>query len=1138
MSLLLAPFHNGMRLGQGFNSFTQMTCVDNAVVMDPERADTVINNEGVTMRILAQKMKKASVWRQMKEYVNDKELAIGNTEPDAGEHLSTDGTGSASDEPEDEEEEAKDGIAQKQLDRERSQKKENLRQLALKKQADDLSDPALGSRGNPASKGKADILTEEQLDEELNSAAKIKAAADKKLAKDREEDLEKGRAQAMDTPDLRQQLVEKDRQRSEKFNSGGTGMGTNTGKRLAWSMQKSVGTSQIVNYTSRFVDKLSEISEDMSGSAALSIKAGSFGGSGSGAFINTDKFYSSDIKFYLSVKVINQSINFKDYLEYNPIRSVSEANADRFNTVFGDCFVSGFLEGGELNAVVLIKVLNDAKKKDIMAEAQVALTKGIEIDGMGNIALAMQNIQMNTEISINVRWCGGASIKSYDEQWTIESLLAAANRFPYLASQFPQRTYAILTKYESLRSFVKLRPATVSPLKYENAALYANMLMDAFLEYKTLAKRVASDIRAVQAGVKRFKAEVPVASTDDQFLSVSLQKSKLSKFSANLEGLDLARCEIRKQMNGIVREIDAITKDPAVATKQRGTIFVGPASLQTLIPPVEYKVRKIRSNPLSGERINKEVEDLNKAIQAKNDDPEVHLFDQSQTTLPLSEMELIKVADLERDNPELAEVTRVTPPVGSLSTGTKFCTIDLGLQDPIITEIKAGQQAGVLRALSVTYSNGLSASFGDDIDHYSVNQGDEIGEQDKFLRTLSDLSASEMITAASVQVDAADDELTISVVGVKFTTNKGRKLTVLSTVEGIQGHSKTHSFERPITDAYISGFWGRERSFEDASSAEARSEDAKIDKVEAQAQKAKLVKGSRITRLGFVWTQAVVKDTLFDDESPVECQTSEKLLSSSHGIAEFGRKYPEIPQLIWGLRTLEIGGSADSTLTATKKVELERIGCTLQPNSCTPGAQWMVLPELEHINIQCGEVKISTDSKESIENIPFELPFNEGKAPQVICWIVDFENVGNTCDIKVGVNDEKKTTATSFYLKATNNAGSFETSSEENNTVTYKEVTVGWLAHDKIISPTESVFRTGNIATSIGSKGKEVHTITYETPFSSKPTKHFYALSAIKTEGSAASWKVATKESTALSLKVDIEALAGSTYSGVWISSL
>lgn len=36
MAQLLAPYHNGMRLGQGFNSYTQQICLDNAVLLDNE----------------------------------------------------------------------------------------------------------------------------------------------------------------------------------------------------------------------------------------------------------------------------------------------------------------------------------------------------------------------------------------------------------------------------------------------------------------------------------------------------------------------------------------------------------------------------------------------------------------------------------------------------------------------------------------------------------------------------------------------------------------------------------------------------------------------------------------------------------------------------------------------------------------------------------------------------------------------------------------------------------------------------------------------------------------------------------------------------------------------------------------------
>ena len=78
---------------------------------------------------------------------------------------------------------------------------------------------------------------------------------------------------------------------------------------------KSLG--QTVIYKSRFVERLSEITDDMNITGAISIKANMLGGSGRGAYIDTNKFEQSDLNFYISVKVVNQSVNFKDALMYN-----------------------------------------------------------------------------------------------------------------------------------------------------------------------------------------------------------------------------------------------------------------------------------------------------------------------------------------------------------------------------------------------------------------------------------------------------------------------------------------------------------------------------------------------------------------------------------------------------------------------------------------------------------------------------------------------------------------------------------------------------------------------------------------------------------------------------------------------------
>lgn len=107
--------------------------------------------------------------------------------------------------------------------------------------------------------------------------------------------------------------------------------------------------------------------------------------------------------------------------------------------------------------------------------------------------IAKQNLHENTETTIQVSWSGGGHIKPRDQPWDIDALLAAAARFPDLVCRTPQRTYAILTKYEGLRSYHESKKAqkNFTPLQYENASLYTNHMLDAYMDYKALYRTVS-----------------------------------------------------------------------------------------------------------------------------------------------------------------------------------------------------------------------------------------------------------------------------------------------------------------------------------------------------------------------------------------------------------------------------------------------------------------------------------------------------------------------------------------------------------------------------------------------------------------------------------------------------------------------
>ncbi|KAL9938485.1 hypothetical protein V8E36_003108 [Tilletia maclaganii] len=1041
---MIAPYNNAMRLGQGFNSYTQQICVDNAVIVNPERTENILTNDGATMRILAQKLKKASIWRSMPEYIADGKMSTQDTEPvDDGSTPADDNRSNK----------IPIGVAESET-------------------------PAQGSD----SSRPVDELNQEQVNAGLESEAAKQEAANKKLMAQVEASIDAKRQMAKDIVKSDQALADMTKKDEDKLNSRGTGMAVNARKFYPWTKAKSVGMSQIVSYRSKFVDKLSEINDEMSGSAALSIQTDVLGGSGRGAFIDSSKFYGSDVKFFLSVKVINQSINFKDALEFNPIPSIRLNDTRKFTECFGDSFISGFLEGGELNAVVLMKIHNNAKKEHIMAEAKVALTKGAELDGQGNIALAKKNIEMNTEITIYVQWSGGASLKHYDEQWSIDSLLAAANRFPYLASQYPQRTYAILTKYESLRSYVKLKPAKVSPLSYENAAVYTGTLLDAYLEYSALAKKVNADIQTVQAGVKRFKEAAPQTSEQDPEAkkiepSRALKEFKLlSKFDSNLEGLDAARKVIRDMMNRIVREVDTITYSPEVATQDRGILFVGPASFQTLLPEVEYKVRKVRKQALSGKPINSPVTDVNKAKLLESGNTEAHLFDQSTSDLPLSETEKIKLASIERADSELAGTTRVTPPIGSLSAGEMFCTLDIGMQYPLLSSVSVGRQDNIVRALSVTYSNGFTIEFGDEISKYKPFDGDlkSLPAGTKVRSILSGLNESEQITSATIEVDA-DKDLALSVIGVRFVTNQGQFL-----------------------DALVdeNGFFGRAVNVDDE------------DLVDDEAARAKDELDARITRLGLVLTQAIVKDDVFDADMPAPCIVGTRLLEKADNQEpiSIGRKFVGLPQVICGMRKLQYwqrpGLSCRAFLVPQAGRSDQIVFAAFTDASVHAiGYGWMVLPELDDVHIQCGSLTLENKGFEVTKEISFEIGFADGTVPSVVCWIEGLVLTDGTTsiDVKTGVV-AGSVKASGFDVKITDSQGNLRAGTDPKRAITVKDVRIGWLAHDHMPKESEARFQSAEISLSIGNDGGDRLPTDYPLNFQGKPTKHFTAFSAIKAD--------------------------------------
>ncbi|EAW12959.1 uncharacterized protein ACLA_013960 [Aspergillus clavatus NRRL 1] len=729
MALLLAPYNNGMRLGQGFNSYTQQICIDDAVVIDPDRIDNAVTNDGFTMRELRYAIGARA--GDEEDYYDDGEpLAAPVTAASTGDASADVAAGT----------QAMIGPAPP---------------TALDSIAIQLTQ---------------DVKTVSKLVEDI---AKLEAAVEE--ATDPNSDDTKRDAL----------LLEKKRMRLARIKTTGTGL-KSTNARGAVRELSQRGPSQIVSYSSRFVNKISEITDDMNISGSLSIKYGAIGGAGKGSFVDSDKFKESDLNFFISVKVINQSINIKDALVFQGLPSVNKNN---FRSVFGDTFISGFLEGGEFNALVSMKVVNKDKRMAIKAEAEIALSVGVlDVKGSAKADIAKSDFSSQTETTIQVGWSGGGHIKPMDQPWTIPTLMETAAKFPDLVANTPQRTYAILTKYESLRSFMALKPPELKPMFYENAAIYTNSMLDAYMDYKNIYRNLGSNLFDIQAGTKKF-GDWPegTAFADNSTLS---RIDDESRFTASIKGLDLARRACRFQMVKIVKEVDAIEERPDYAAdEKRPEAFQSPIVFRERLPLVKYKEKM----------------------------PPLKIFGTDVPYPPLLERvdgdgvtddEAAKASTYTNNQPDISEFLRLAPMVGSVQ-GALFCHLDFVKADFSLRTVTVELNGGVVCGLTARYANGLLATTG------------TAGGGRKVSLTVRP-EDGEKIIACSIETGRVKGEANAMprVTALRLYTNRGPDLLGNSedwkpavNGEGVRGGvqfeglSMKH-FDPLLVNAHIKGFWG------------------------------------------------------------------------------------------------------------------------------------------------------------------------------------------------------------------------------------------------------------------------------------------------------------------------------------------
>jgi hypothetical protein len=307
--------------------------------------------------------------------------------------------------------------------------------------------------------------------------------------------------------------------------------------------------------------------------------------------------------------------------------------------------------------------------------------------------------------------------------------MSAAARFPDLVADCPQRTYAILTKYDALRSFVNSKPASFTPLQYENAQIYTNTLLDSFVSYKSLYKRLGEQIFGVQSKtleiipwgeMEKRELKQPdsqeLAKNKDEASGVQQSQKENFHFDASLQGLSEARTAIRRQMARIVNEVDLIEKRPKIATDEdHAEPYQSPVAFEARIAKVEVPERlRVKGTPLSGQRIAaKPLTDNEKQQQIKDEEAldAAPLYTEVDKR-KLLEAEIEKFEKLLAENPSLGQHFRASSAAGDRSRGEPFNNLEYLKSDWSIRSIRTEMANGALVYLAVSYSNGILVEKG------------------------------------------------------------------------------------------------------------------------------------------------------------------------------------------------------------------------------------------------------------------------------------------------------------------------------------------------------------------------------------------------------------------------------------------
>jgi hypothetical protein len=308
--------------------------------------------------------------------------------------------------------------------------------------------------------------------------------------------------------------------------------------------------NQTVLFSSKQVKSTSEIDRAMGFKASAAVKAGSIGpGAEAGTNLASSRdFNANTLNFLVHVRVVNERSDNDEIWDFNPVVGLTQRlkgitcadcedekstaqgevenpcpgcihkRAIEFTRIYGDTFISDFVEGGEIYALVGIRSRNTANMNELRVYASAQLTPAaIPIQVKTDVDFNKKGREAfeQAETSIRVQWRGGGEIKNHDFQWGLDSLIQIANAFPSFVASASAKIRAVLTPYSAVKAFQKFQlsfPQAPLTLSYDHCALFVDTLYEDYKSFHSMWEELNDMISSpgnYKANVKKNTRKEP-----------------------------------------------------------------------------------------------------------------------------------------------------------------------------------------------------------------------------------------------------------------------------------------------------------------------------------------------------------------------------------------------------------------------------------------------------------------------------------------------------------------------------------------------------------------------------------------------------------------------------------------------------